>query len=355
MKEKIIGKSRAIYNSWKNKYFRVSPDWVNPYKRQAKEAKIVPFGYCYPEELFIGDLPDKVNLWAEVIPGLRETYRFHQESAYYQMYGEARFGFTWKKGGWDCLRHYEIIAHGSLPAFTDIEECPNGTLEHFPKKLLKKIKQELLPWKSTEASLEKYAEFWRELREHSMRHLTCEARGLQFLRDTGLPQDAKVLLLSCDMRTNYSREFAFIGLNRVLKNGGGQCLSFPRLDQVYEDYPEQEAQKLYGRGFGYSRRLEISQEESKGYWNESKILTSIEEKHWDFVLYGKVGVDEGPLGSLEGLPFWNQVQKNYDKGQIGFLYGGDHMHDLNDMGSIHTRHLVAHSKFGTCFVRELTV
>jgi hypothetical protein len=29
-----------------------------------------------------------------------------------------------KKGGWDCLRHYEIIGNGCMPYFENIEKCP---------------------------------------------------------------------------------------------------------------------------------------------------------------------------------------------------------------------------------------
>ena len=34
------------------------------------------------------------------------------------------FGLTCKKGGWDCLRHYEIIAAGALLLFKDYNLKP---------------------------------------------------------------------------------------------------------------------------------------------------------------------------------------------------------------------------------------
>ena len=43
---------------------------------------------------------------------------------------------THKKGGWDCNRHYEILANGCIPYFPDIYDCPKGTLFSFPKNII---------------------------------------------------------------------------------------------------------------------------------------------------------------------------------------------------------------------------
>jgi hypothetical protein len=37
---------------------------------------------------------------------------------------------------WDCLRHYEILAAGSVPYFKDLDLSPKATLAHLPKALL---------------------------------------------------------------------------------------------------------------------------------------------------------------------------------------------------------------------------
>ena len=57
---------------------------------------------------------------------------------YYEMYQNSIFSLTYKKNGWDCLRHYEILANGSIPLFIKLDDCPNNTLTSLPKeKLLK--------------------------------------------------------------------------------------------------------------------------------------------------------------------------------------------------------------------------
>ena len=46
-----------------------------------------------------------------------------------------------KKAGWDCFRHYEIIASGSMPYFLDIERLPSHTMQNFPVHLVQKAMQ----------------------------------------------------------------------------------------------------------------------------------------------------------------------------------------------------------------------
>ena len=43
------------------------------------------------------------------------------------MYQNSLFSLTYRKTGWDCLRHYEILASGSIPLFLDLEKCPEDT------------------------------------------------------------------------------------------------------------------------------------------------------------------------------------------------------------------------------------
>ena len=46
---------------------------------------------------------------------------------------------NYKKGGWDCLRHYEILKNNCLPFFPKIEEKPRLTMFNYPVKLQKKV------------------------------------------------------------------------------------------------------------------------------------------------------------------------------------------------------------------------
>ncbi len=79
-------------------------------------------------------VPAKSQDWGTVIPGKMETYVFRDEKSYYEDYQKSYFAVTHKKGGWDCMRHYEILANGCVPYFHDIVFCPDNTMVDFPKK-----------------------------------------------------------------------------------------------------------------------------------------------------------------------------------------------------------------------------
>ena len=92
-----------------------------------------PITFSIPIEKIIINIPNKLKLVSDLIPGKIETYIYNTEEDYYKEYQKSYFALTFKKGGWDCLRHYEIIANGCIPYFSEIEKCPNNTLHLFPK------------------------------------------------------------------------------------------------------------------------------------------------------------------------------------------------------------------------------
>lgn len=97
---------------------------------------IHPISFGIPEELIVKTISSKRKPFAQVIPGITSTY-FHlfNESLYYIDLQQSLFALTYKKGGWDCLRHYEILAMGTLPLFLDIAQSPSYSLSLHPKKL----------------------------------------------------------------------------------------------------------------------------------------------------------------------------------------------------------------------------
>ena len=66
--------------------------------------------------------------------GSTTGYAFSTEVDYRQNLAESRFGITTKRGGWECLRHYEIAASATIPCFKDLtsktESCaPHGLVD----------------------------------------------------------------------------------------------------------------------------------------------------------------------------------------------------------------------------------
>ena len=89
--------------------------------------RIRPINFEAKNQLFQKTTPDD-SLFKEVkdcgVGGGFAHHTFDQEEEYYQDLSKSWFGLTCKKGGWDCLRHYEIIAAGSLLLFKDYHLKP---------------------------------------------------------------------------------------------------------------------------------------------------------------------------------------------------------------------------------------
>jgi hypothetical protein len=81
-------------------------------------------------------LVEKTRIMSPLIPGDTSTYIYETEESYYHQYKESYFATTMKKGGWDCMRHYEIVMCGCLPYFIDIEQCPENTMSLWDKQML---------------------------------------------------------------------------------------------------------------------------------------------------------------------------------------------------------------------------
>lgn len=96
-----------------------------------------PLSFGIPESQLISETPTKQKVFATVVPGTPETYIYDNEKDYYEDYSLSYYGLTYKKGQWDCMRHYEILANKCIPYFPDIEDCPALTLVRFPKQIIK--------------------------------------------------------------------------------------------------------------------------------------------------------------------------------------------------------------------------
>ncbi|MBK7722250.1 MAG: hypothetical protein IPI32_08515 [Austwickia sp.] len=130
-------------------------------------------GFAIPSHKTSFDTPKTRDL-AICDPRDRSTYIYDTEADYYHGYAESRYAVTVKKAGWDCMRHYEILANGCLPLFLDVGGCPPATMTHFPKDAcLELLQRPLTP--------ETYDEYAPRFAEHTQRHLTTTALAKRFL------------------------------------------------------------------------------------------------------------------------------------------------------------------------------
>ena len=182
------------------------------FKREIDEdgdKRLIPISFCIPKEKIVPAIPEKKYEFSYITPGgsdsswprdARKTFIYEEETKYYQDYKESYFGLTCKKGGWDCMRHVEILANGCVPIFTDLEWCPQRTLTFYPKSYLCMIKtipglklvrinntekpiyrgQDIIQGASCltdEFCFDSYLDYCGYLLEYTRKNLTTEALG----------------------------------------------------------------------------------------------------------------------------------------------------------------------------------
>ena len=106
-----------------------------------KSKDLYPIQFAVPKDKILNTINiEPKNLLAPMIPGKSDTYIYESEKSYYEMYQNSIFALTYKKAGWDTLRHYEILMNGCLPLFLNVENCPTNTMVNFPKREIIEIK-----------------------------------------------------------------------------------------------------------------------------------------------------------------------------------------------------------------------
>lgn len=131
-----------------------------------------PISFAIPKKFIIDSIPEKTRDMAFVYPGRKETYIYKTMDSYYQGYRESKFGTTFKKGGWDCMRHYEILANGCIPYFPGIEKCPRTTMVSFPKNM---VYESNILYDKNKFTDGLYNEFLSFYLDFTKRYLTTEA------------------------------------------------------------------------------------------------------------------------------------------------------------------------------------
>jgi hypothetical protein len=312
---------------------------------------IYPLPYSIPDENIVdyNEIKDKKHIIiSDIIPGDILTYRFGKddEEEYNQHYQESLFAYTSKKGGWDCLRHYEILSNGCLPIFKNINECPDTCLVSLPKDLIKEYTKILLPYKKEYKDL--YNSYMYKILEHVRKYCSTSSSTKYFLEKMNHIKVKNVLLIRGHIGVNYTREFFWIGMKRYIQGILGVAVEYPKIDYLYKSYNGDKNQ-LYGFGFNYNSKIEDDYN-----FSNNEIIDKIKDGFWDLIIYGKVGPDESFEGSMPNLPLWNYVSEKYNKDRIVFLYGGDACNDLS-YNNVYSRHISYHQNFGNCFIRELKI
>jgi len=148
-------------------------DYGKYFKRELTNSidNVFPINFCIPKELIVDKISPKEKDYGSIIPGDKSTYIFFEEDKYYDDYRKSYFGLTVKKGGWDCLRHYEILMNGCIPYFPGLENCPLLTMTKFPKDIILETNKMI---DSKSLDLSRYIDLCTQLIEYTRDNLITE-------------------------------------------------------------------------------------------------------------------------------------------------------------------------------------
>lgn len=252
--------------------------------------QVYPISFSIPRNLImdVHEHSSKSRVLASIIPGRFDTYIYPDQASYYGGYASSMFAATYKKGGWDCLRHYEILAAGCIPYMPDAAKIPNGTMFRWPKRMMlsilelkglnhRKIQTAIegttIP-NASSADLLNYGEFdfktyhdnRRDLHDHLLKYFTTQAMG-QYLLSFSSRKVANILFVGAPTSEthfpDYQAETLFHGLRSLFAE---QVLDFPKRPWMYSNaYDSRET--VYGKGYTYAFHLQdlsVNREDIEG-------------------------------------------------------------------------------------------
>lgn len=115
--------------------------WAYPAPLDCGGLDFLPISFAIPQEDVVPCVPQKLTDVAHLVPGRPETYIFPMtafgELEYKRMYREARFARKVRRGGWETMRIYEILASGSVPYIEKVDDIPESALVFVNKSLLR--------------------------------------------------------------------------------------------------------------------------------------------------------------------------------------------------------------------------
>lgn len=273
---------------------------------------VFPITFSIPKCKIIETIQQKTKLLSSLIPGKIETYIYSNETDYYDEYRKSLFAITTKKGGWDCMRHYEILANGCIPYFPDIENCPKNTMFLLPKDLIilgNELYEKYKDFTIDDFSSEQMNEcnlLISNLLNYTKNNLTTE-KIAHYILEKSNHQIKSILYLSSCTNPDYLRCVTLHGFKEIF---GEMCHDFPKIPHIYKNDNINYSQ-LYGKGITYTNLLD---EKLHNDSFDNSIEEDIKNKKYDIIIYGSYH---------KGIPYYHLVSQVYKRNEIIMLCGED--------------------------------
>lgn len=269
------------------------------------------------------------------------------------------FGVTFKKGGWDCLRHLEIIANGCMPYMLDAKLLPFGTMFRWPKDTLidvlnlegidheaireivysdvnslqvddaKLINQE-------QFNMTLFLDLLNGLQAHVREYLTTEAMAKYLMSLADNVEIKNILFVGSPNAATHTPDYMACTLFHGMRSlFGSRLVDHPKRTWMYSDY-ENERSSVYGHGFTYAFLL------ADIPVNRDNIHDRLQSGEFSHVVFAVThnGLDQALLDS---------VSHHLHRRQVFFIDGSD----LGLTGTVSSLSTELCLHVGTCLSREL--
>lgn len=250
-----------------------------------KNVSVFPISFSIPESRIAAVVPAKTKAFCSVIPGNINTYNFTPrrgncslfpvcEHRYHSDMRSSLFSITFKKSGWDCLRHLEILAAGSFPWFPGIQYCPKHTMAAYPKRVLhalqripvvilngSKFSHASYTYQKKHLHPELYHVMMSSLLFYTKDILSTKAMA-KYVLDTMNARPKRILFLSPDRSAygDYMCDTLLHGFKTLL--GQHNVIDYHRRGALYKTFDilaqsdlSKRMSRLYGKGFSFAHSL----------------------------------------------------------------------------------------------------
>mmetsp|Transcript_52761 Transcript_52761/g.122795 ORF Transcript_52761/g.122795 Transcript_52761/m.122795 type:complete len:305 (+) Transcript_52761:1-915(+) len=274
---------------------------------------------------------------------------------YKRMYREARYALSPRKGGWETMRIYEILASGSVPFIKDVDAIPGGALAFLDKELIRHamalpgVDHVNLRVHDRTFQFETYEMLAAALLRHTQQRLSTEALARYMLAAVGRPHATHVLYVANCGHGDYQCYLSLHGLRSILGTG---LVDVPKLPYMYRPHLRamEEMQRttvcpqplctvltgsfsrpvvkshgaqspVYGGGFSYGFRLE----EVALNRSQTLIMRQIRGREFDLVVFGNAELQDFRDDATGRLirRLWELIQHHYTPGETLVIDGRD--------------------------------
>lgn len=274
------------------------------------KSGMFPISFCLPrQKIRPFRAKEKEKELSFIIPGVSGTFVFTDEESYMNEYQTSKFARTKKKGGWDCVRHLEIMAASSLPLFEDIGSCPEYTMIHYPKHLFSAINESF-----GEMSDSDYNRMQEQIYTWLTEHLASNRMVDYLLRMSDNLGAKNILFIDKSLPLKPDCESAMI-LGGLKNKFGATCeVAYP-LECLYSGKPVPSKPKWWKTNFNiYGILDDTLRSPNEKRCNLNTIIANIRSKAYDVIIYGSMS---------RSLALFRLAAEYYPKKRIICINGDD--------------------------------